>query len=290
MRLLLALALVTGMMPQAWACNPYMTIGSPFYNPAKFQMVFTPQAGGITRQDYDEIQAKFMAYYGPIVAARGGVLEFPDAWDDGMVNGFARQEDGKWKVFALGGYARHPLATRDSFYFLMCHEMGHHLGGTPTYPESSIPWAAAEGQADYYATLKCMRQMMIGEDNEAAVAQLNPPQFLRDSCARQFVNRLDQLLCIRGAMGGYAMTQIWEDGHGTFQFDTPSTDKVSSTSYWHPANQCRIDTYFQGSLCEVAANVDLSRTDASIGTCNHSTGQTIGLRPECWYVESTTTN
>ncbi len=290
MRLLLVFALITGLMPQAWACNPYMTIGSPFYNPLKFQMIFSASAtGGITQDEYNEILAKFMDYYGPIVQARGGELELTDSWDDSMVNGFARRQDNKWIVSALGGYARHPLATKDAFAFLMCHEMGHHLGGTPTYPATSIPWASAEGQADYYATLKCMRVMFAGEDNETAVTRLNPPQFLRDSCERQFTDRLDQLLCVRGAMGGYAMTQIWENGSGTFQFDTPSSEKVNRTSHWHPENQCRIDTYFQGSMCEVSASVDVSGTDALAGTCNASAGHAVGFRPGCWYAEPGTT-
>lgn len=287
MRLLLVLALFTGWMPQAFACNPYMSENSPFYNPLKFQYRILPaQQGGITRADYDELIAKVLAYYGPIVAAKGGVLEFPDEWDDNMVNGFARRDGNVWKVHALGGYARHQAATRDAFMFLLCHEMGHHIGGTPHYPSTSIAWASAEGQADYFGSLKCMRHMSQGEDNETWLATTVVPQFLQDSCVKQFTARFDQLLCMRAAMGGWAMTQIWEDGNGTFKFETPSTQKVTKTSHWHPANQCRIDTYFQAALCDAPAHVDVDNADVRMGTCNESVGHTVGFRPGCWYAEA----
>lgn len=288
MRLLLALAVFTGWMPQTFACNPYMSKNSPFYNPLKFQFRILPtEQGGITRADYDELIGKVLAYYAPIVSAKGGTLEFPDDWDDNQVNGFADQDGNVWKVHALGGYARHPATNRDAFMFLLCHEMGHHIGGTPHYSPQSIPWASAEGQADYFGSLKCMRHMMKNEDNEAWLASTRVPQFLQDSCLAQFSSRFDQLLCMRAAMGGWAMTQVWEEGHGTFKFETPSTAVATETQFWHPENQCRIDTYLQASLCNVPAHVDVDNTDARIGTCNRSSGQTVGARPQCWYAEAT---
>jgi hypothetical protein len=289
MRLLLVLALATGWMPQAFACNPYMSENSPYFNPLKFQYQFTAsaQGGGITRDEYDEMIARFLAYYGPIVASKGGELVFPDEWDDSMVNGFARRNGNKWQVHALGGYARHPNSSKDAFAFLLCHEMGHHIGGKPHYPATSIPWASAEGQADYYGSLKCMKQIFANEDNEAAVAALNAPVYLHETCERQFANRLDQLLCIRSAMGGWAMTQIWENGKGSFKFDTPSTNKVTTTQHWHPANQCRIDTYLAAALCDAPTHVDVDNADVRIGTCNESTQHTVGFRPHCWYAEAT---
>lgn len=275
-------------LPSAMACNPYMSPDSPHYNPMKFQYVITPQVGGgITQDEYAEILYKVKNYYDPIVSAQGGELNMVDQWRNDGVNGYATRNGNRWNVEILGGYARHKLSSKEAVAFLTCHEMGHHLGGTPRLGPW-LGWASAEGQSDYFASLKCVRHIYRDDDNEAAVAALDVPEFLRAKCEQQFANRLDQFLCIRGAMGGYLMTKIWENGGGHFQFDTPSPHKVTYTTTGHPESQCRIDTYLQGSLCEIPAHVDVSNSDPLVGTCNKSTGHKVGFRPACWYVETAT--
>jgi hypothetical protein len=67
------------------------------------------------------------------------------------------------------------------------------------------------------------------------------------------------------------------------KFETPDASTVSSTNDNHPATQCRLDTYFQGSLCEVNFNDDVARTSEVTGTCHGSLGHKMGLRPTCWF-------
>ena len=46
--------------------------------------------------------------------------------------------------------------------------------------------------------------------------------------------------------------------------------------------QCRLDTYFQGSLCDKDVNDEVDNSDAE-GVCTLAQGYTFGTRPLCWY-------
>ena len=72
-------------------------------------------------------------------------------------------------------------------------------------------------------------------------------------------------------------------GEPASHFDTPDQNVVSATNDEHPAAQCRLDTYFQGSLCSKAYTIDMSMTDPAVGGCVASQGYTSGMRPQCWY-------
>jgi hypothetical protein len=51
----------------------------------------------------------------------------------------------------------------------------------------------------------------------------------------------------------------------------------------HPKTQCRMDTYFQGSICGRTVSEEVNDKDVFAGTCNKKTGQAVGIRPRCWY-------
>jgi hypothetical protein len=266
------------------ACNPY-------YESRTFDLTrhqFIPIADdesttGITEEQFNQVLDRIDSLYQPIFQARGEQLLIVRDWESSTVNAYARREGTVRKLRMYGGYARHRLADIDAFILLACHEIGHHIGGTPFYRLTGWEWCSAEGEADYFATLKCTRHFMADDENEAIVAMLEVPDAVRSRCMATFNERNDQLICQRGAVAGFKMSQIWEDGRGTFDFSTPDPKIVSATSYTHPAGQCRIDTYLAGSTCVADANHPRSATDARTGACNIATGHTEGVRPRCWY-------
>jgi hypothetical protein len=58
---------------------------------------------------------------------------------------------------------------------------------------------------------------------------------------------------------------------------------VSKTDDQHPLAQCRLDTYFNGSICPADAMEDFSQTEGKTGACAQEKGDTFGYRPTCWY-------
>ncbi len=187
-----------------------------------------------------------------------------------------------------GGLARHETITEDGFSLVLCHEIGHLVGGAPTVGMVLMKPMANEGQADYFAALKCLRKTFLNDDNAAIVAAMNVPATLATSCAKAFSNSDEKNICIRTGMAGASVADFFAAVKKLppAKFETPDATVVRSTNSSHPAHQCRLDTYFQGSLCDVSFNEDLDMVnmkDEVKGTCHGSLGHTSGLRPLCWY-------
>jgi hypothetical protein len=240
-------------------------------------------AKGIDEVQFNSVIDKIEGIYAPIVATYGAELQVVRRWTDGTVNAYAEQIGSSWKVSMFGGLARHRTVTADGFALVVCHELGHHIGGAPKY--SSDPWASNEGQSDYFATLKCLRRVWMDENNEEIIKNLDAPRALVDACSANWANSTDRAICIRGGMAGESVAKLFAALSWGRQprFDTPDTRVVSRTSDSHPATQCRLDTYFQGALCEKTFTEDVAQNEEVAGTCHGVTGQTSGLRPLCWF-------
>lgn len=242
-------------------------------------------ANDMTEERFNEIIDLADKHYAPIVKEKGGKLKWSRGWNNGTVNASAQRTFwGTWKVNMYGGLARHELVTEDAFALVVCHELGHHLGGTPTnsFPNS---WASVEGQSDYFGTLKCFRRIFESDDNMAIVRDMQVPEIVKTKCAENFTLANDVALCVRGSMAGMSLANLLGSlrGNSGFKFETPDTNVVDSTNSAHPAAQCRLDTYFQGALCGERYTDEVSNRDAIAGTCNRVEGDTQGIRPLCWY-------
>jgi hypothetical protein len=241
--------------------------------------------GGISEEQFNKVIEKIETIYSPIVSNMGGNLKIARKWSDGTVNANASRSVGVWNVNMYGGLARHQTITEDGFALVLCHELGHQLGGAPKVAMFLNRWASNEGQADYFAAIKCLRKTFLNDDNATIVTTLSAPELLINSCSQQHPNKEDKNICIRIGMAGVSVANLFAAlrNSSPAKFETPDTNVVSKTNDAHPAYQCRLDTYFQGSLCEVDMNTDVSQKDEVTGTCHKSNGHKIGLRPLCWF-------
>lgn len=73
-------------------------------------------------------------------------------------------------IDVMGGMLAHPEMKPDTLKLLLCHELGHLLGGPPL--KSRNGWSSTEGQADYFSAKICARNLRIDEVTftEAAIA------------------------------------------------------------------------------------------------------------------------
>ncbi len=248
------------------------------------------RVGGITEEQFNAIIDKYETLYTPIVKSYGGDLLIERKWTDATVNAYAQQLGTTWKVSMFGGLARHETITEDGFALVVCHELGHHIGGAPrkVSPWSS-PWASNEGQSDYFATLKCLRRGWERDNNEEIVRVMNVPETLQKACSAQHIWNQDYYTCIRGGMAGMSVAKLFQalrNSNVEPKFETPDARVVTKTDDNHPATQCRLDTYFQGSLCAVSFHEDVTASSEVTGTCHGTTGHASGLRPLCWFKPS----
>ena len=245
-----------------------------------------PSAGGLTEQQFNDVMDRIEKLNAPIVAQAGGTLSINRKWNDATVNASAEQFGSSWILNMYGGLARHPEVTVEGMALVACHELGHHLGGAPKISGvfGGDNWATNEGGADYYATLKCLRNYFAEDDNQTIIASADIDPVISNGCLKQFSDKADQLICERISMAGQSVAYLFMDlsKDAKPSWSTPDPSVVTQMDDEHPATQCRMDTYLAGDLCHVDKSVPNSKTDYKEGSCVQGVDD-VGFRPRCWF-------
>ncbi len=130
------------------------------------------------------------------------------------VNAEITKVDRSFVIRIMGGMLAHPLLDPAALKLLLCHELGHLLGGPPL--KSRNGWSSTEGQADYFSSASCARSLGYDEASflDAAVA----------------------------------LTRIYAEvtREPSPRLDSCDERLVERTNYGYPAVQCRLDTLISG--------------------------------------------
>lgn len=243
---------------------------------------------GLTELQYNEAIDRTEKIYAGIVKSHGSTLKIERLWESGTVNAgtYKDYKKNNWIINLYGGLARHQFMTKDAYTIVICHEIGHHIGGAPKkIINQKIHWSSTEGQADYWATLKCMRRIFKDDDNISVISDLIVPSIVSNECEKSFNSKKEYSLCIRLALAGHALSKISSTIRLTPfpEFETPDLTIVAQVFDKHPVPQCRLDSYFQGALCPLGQKENVSQVDDRKGTCHEQNGFQTGRRPPCWY-------
>jgi hypothetical protein len=241
---------------------------------------------GITEQQFNEVIDRLEVIYGPEIQKMGGSLIVNRKWSDPTVNASAQRMGNRWIVNMYGGLARHPLVTMDGFATVMCHEIGHHIGGAPKVTGWwGNDWATNEGGSDYWASLKCLRRYFEGDDNQGMIELLDVHPIVKTRCEAEHSSSDNRAKCMRAAAAAMSVTSLLSTlgkEKELPKFDAPDTKVVTRTNDNHPAAQCRLDTYFAGATCYVNEMIPVSQTNYREGSCV-SPQNSVGIRPLCWF-------
>ena len=254
---------------------------------AKYKWTLSNEAAGITEVQFNEVIDRAERIFASKITEAGGTLQVNRKWTDPTVNASAQQFGTTWVVNMYGGLARHPAINVEGFALVVCHELGHHIGGAPKIAGwYGSEWATNEGGADYYATMKCLREYFAEDDNAAIVAEKTIDAFAKTRCEEQFPNsEADKNVCLRMTLAGSSVALLFQDLRDETTapaFNTPDPRQVNRMQDTHPATQFRLDTYFNGATCTVSHTVPNSTTDWRAGSCIQGT-DTYGWRPRCWF-------
>ncbi len=256
--------------------------------------------GGIDEATFNAVLDKFEEVYRPIIKEAGGEMTMNRKWDDDTVNASAQRGGGifgggnakDYIINMYGGLARHESITPDGFMVVVCHEVGHHIGGAPKVEGGLFgmnAWASNEGQSDYYAGLHCFRKIFNDEENLAWVGDnvdlLKEHPLVLEKCGEVYEEEAERALCARTAMAGFSVTSLFAvEKEGELpEFSNPDEATVEKTDSSHPAYQCRLDTYFASALCTIGDDEELSQKNPNKGTCTRVGEFEDGVRPLCWY-------
>lgn len=165
------------------------------------------QTSGITRTTFNSAIDEVEDIFSPMFERWGCPLIVLRSWQDTTINAQAWQQNGFCFVEMFGGLARYPGMGKRTMQLVLCHEIGHHIGGAPYYSNTRM---SVEGQSDYFATYDCMKR--IGVNPETAA--LNMAKILAELNDEEEPSR-----------------------------ETRAQEKVTRTLQGHPRAQCRLDTY-----------------------------------------------
>ena len=118
----------------------------------------------------------------------------------------------------MGGMLGHPRLNENAFRMLLCHELGHFLGGEPL--KSRGGWSSTEGQADYFSGSTCPR--MLGMDENSVLDGSLRLTSIYAEVMREPIPRMDRC----------------------------DQTRVPRTNYGYPKVQCRLDTIIAGWRAE----------------------------------------
>lgn len=196
------------------------------------------------QKQFEEVIKRFTKIWSSKVESDyGKKLIVEHDWNNTRVNASAtRDRDYNFVIKVSGAMAKQKGMDEDALLFILCHELGHHLGGAPKKKrgESDIDsWSSAEGQADYFAAKECL-PIVYDEDGD-------DKKNVDDKVIEQLC---EEELCERILETGLKVSMVFaEIKHSEFpSLLKTSNIQVSQTNLSHPDVQCRLDTIKNGAL------------------------------------------
>ncbi|WP_437288868.1 trypsin-like serine peptidase [Sorangium sp. So ce406] len=221
--------------------------------------------------------------------------------------------DRIWHVH-LGVDLRRPGVTPpDVASLIMCHEVGHALGGFPfkqsTVQQTQVEGLAAgqygtvssaESQADYFATKECLPRLWSTEPAVNALFRETVTEHAKAACDAAWDGVEEQDMCYRLAAAAEAFGR-WRGVDPAPRLSTPDTTEVMVTKEEYPSVQCRVDTLFQGALCPTKfrgtaipglippyEQVLTFSPEVEAAAAPDACTEGPGSRPRCWFAPNAT--
>tara|TARA_B100001971_G_scaffold215193_1_gene260080 strand:- start:167564 stop:168265 length:702 start_codon:yes stop_codon:yes gene_type:complete len=155
---------------------------------------------------------------------------------------------------------------------LFCHELGHFDGGAPFKLRGRTErksWSSSEGQADYYSTIKCIKEFEIIDMEYTKVTEENIIREINDICK----SHKECEMVLSSIYKIVSVYKSWTNEINDLSFFKTNLYPTRATILGYPSNQCRLITLLNGYLCKSYDSLTLECLD------------NINLRPNCWFSE-----
>lgn len=252
-----------------------------------YGLLFSKNAGAQLHPDQTQhLIKKSFEMYEPLAQQDKMHLTYIIDMGNAHVAAYADVKDQRYILGLYGGLLTSPRLTYGTLAMTLCHELGHIFGGSPRRPpppEWDGPVDAngdlrlsAEGQADYYSTASCFRQLLKGEDHRDHLKdQVISPRLL-EKCKESWpLHSENYFICLRAGLAALDFLNLTKDFDISLEReDTSEVTKTIRGSY--PPRQCRLDTMVAGALCK--ADSPLYWKDL-LSPCVDN----LGKRPACWF-------
>ena len=141
------------------------------------------------------IPAKIIGLFNQEISATGYPLLLDADWASPYFGAGVSLYDNAFHLMILGGTTRLPEMTEDAYAAVVCHEIGHIIGGEPHQTISSAEWSSSEGQSDFFAASVCLPRYFKTLNEKNILARVNKAGFEMMNSFRKFdTNSADKSL------------------------------------------------------------------------------------------------
>lgn len=242
--------------------------------------------------DYlERVQTNIESLYTDIFEQYGAKFSFVYLPNNNRIVAEAKRRYDDWIVSFSEGLVNHPRMSEDVLAMIACHEVAHHIGGAP---KKELLYAGSEGQSDYWAAQKCFKDYIpltdwtpksVGIENNDIIST-EEAVLLKYECGKSYLSNEKRNICLITTVTGKKLIKFltsFRRNPKEVSFITPSTSRVWRTNLDYPSYQCRLDTFFSASLCELKTADIIEQRDELQSGCMEQNGSTEGKRPACWY-------
>ncbi len=164
-------------------------------------------------------------------------------WEKPYFSAYAHREvSGKFSINFWGGLARIPEMLEETWAFVVCHELGHILGGNPKMELKNYEWASSEGQSDHFAAVECLPKYF----EKKYIQNFDDRRFLPYEvgyCSDTTSDNRSLFVCLktlRAARGFFGVSKyMFSKENYDFHDHAPAIESTEINSY--PSLQCRLD-------------------------------------------------
>ena len=149
-------------------------------------------------------------------------------WESPFFGAGVSLYENNFRLMILGGTTRIAGLTPDAYAAIVCHELGHVIGGSPFQTIQFAEWSSAEGQSDFFAANICL------------------PRYFRS------LNETEDKISARIEEAGYSMiksfSQAIKEGDGFIRFKADTTKTTATLINTYPSLQCRYENFRNPSV------------------------------------------
>lgn len=242
----LLLAILYFMVQSEKTLQPFSARASFAQEPGYFYLPpGSADVSEVTVEQYRSLIAEFqMKYIMPVYKVTGKALLIPQEWDSPYFAGFSIDRGNYMQVSLWGGTARAHGANLVILAGILCHEVGHIIGGAPHQTIPGAEWSSSEGQSDFFAARECLPEFLK-----------NHPELI-PAPDEEALNKCDgNSLCARTVSVGLQLVRFLQkydsqkSADVSLRAQAPAVKETLVNAY--PSAQCRLDTYVKGAQCQL---------------------------------------
>lgn len=237
------------------------------------------------KPQYTALEKAFIELFLPQAKARGfNAITINQDFDNTKYVGGVTAVNGEIRIVFGSEFSEvYPDLAEDAYAEILCHELGHILGGTSPDEQDPGVEISPEAASDYFAGAVCLPKLF---KNFPAKNPVIADPVVIANCQLQFSDTEEQKICQRVASAGLSFFTSFRESLirlvPTIKYDkfyaVPDLRIKDQGFYgFYPTFQCRSETVAAGAYCKTSQNLWEN------GHRNWHCLEGLGARPSCWY-------